>query len=329
MATFRKRGSKWQVQVRRGDAPPTSKSFITRRDAELWALEIERAIERGQLVTQPPRGKAPTLAEFLQRYLDQITPTKRSAYVEGYRIKKIMRHPLAKRVAYSLTAGQISAYRDERLLEVSGETVRQDLVLLRQVIDVARREWGLQVINNPVDDVRKPKPSKPRQRRLEYVDLRRIVAAFRSTRNPVIAEVFRFALSTGMRRGEILRAVWSNVDWHRSVLTIPVTKNGHPRSIPLSRGSMRQLNRLRVEAAGDDRIFPTTENAVRLAWQRLKKRSGVKDFRFHDLRHEAVSRFFEVGLSLPEVALISGHKDPRQLMRYTHLDAANIAKKLL
>lgn len=75
-------------------------------------------------------------------------------------------------------------------------------------------------------------------------------------------------------------------------------------------------------------IFPVSANALQLAWQRLKKRQGMPNLRFHDLRHEAISRLFERGLSLPEVALISGHKDPRMLLRYTHLRAEDLAKKL-
>ena len=69
-------------------------------------------------------------------------------------------------------------------------------------------------------------------------------------------------------------------------------------------------------------------NAVRLAWERLKWRVGIVDLRFHDLRHEAISRFFEYGLSVPEVALISGHKDTRMLFRYTHLKPEDVAEKL-
>jgi integrase len=69
-------------------------------------------------------------------------------------------------------------------------------------------------------------------------------------------------------------------------------------------------------------------NAVRLALERLKRRAGVFGLRFHDLRHEAVSRFFAKGLNMPEVAAISGHRDPRMLMRYTHPKAAEIAVKL-
>ena len=67
---------------------------------------------------------------------------------------------------------------------------------------------------------------------------------------------------------------------------------------------------------------------MRLNWSRIVKKAGITDLHFHDLRHEAISRFFEKGLSIPEVSLISGHKDVRQLMRYTHLKINNLINKL-
>jgi integrase len=91
-------------------------------------------------------------------------------------------------------------------------------------------------------------------------------------------------------------------------------------------GQARELiNSLEVRG---DYLLPTTDVALRLGWDRLVKRAGIKDLRFHDLRHEAISRFFELGLNMAEVALISGHKDPKMLFRYTHLRAENIAAKL-
>ena len=74
--------------------------------------------------------------------------------------------------------------------------------------------------------------------------------------------------------------------------------------------------------------FPVSPNAVRLCWNRMIKRSGIHDLHFHDLRHEAISRFFEKGLSIPEVSLVSGHKDIRQLMKYTHLKIGKIIEKI-
>jgi integrase len=80
--------------------------------------------------------------------------------------------------------------------------------------------------------------------------------------------------------------------------------------------------------AAGERVFPLSPNAVRLAWERVKRRAGIDDLHFHDLRHEAISRFFELGLSIPEVALISGHRDFKMLFRYTHLRPGDVAKKL-
>jgi len=124
---------------------------------------------------------------------------------------------------------------------------------------------------------------------------------------------------------QIRYARWSDLDWDTSTLHIPITKNGFSRTIPLTQLALETLKSLPQD---DERIFPITGNAVRLAWQHLKKRVGIEDLHFHDLRHEAISRFFEMGLSVPEVALISGHRDYRMLFRYTHLRAEDVAKKL-
>jgi integrase len=75
-------------------------------------------------------------------------------------------------------------------------------------------------------------------------------------------------------------------------------------------------------------VFNVSANAVRLAWGRATRKASVSDLRFHDLRHEAISAFFEMGLSVPEVALISGHKDARTLFRYTHLKPEDVALKI-
>jgi integrase len=138
-----------------------------------------------------------------------------------------------------------------------------------------------------------------------------------------------FGLETAMRRGEVLNAHWRDVDFTKRVLHIPRTKNGHPRSIPLTATALNLLaRRFDEQAVAGDRIFPTTEDAVKMAWRRIMARARLPDFRYHDLRHEAVSRFFELGLTVPEVALISGHRDPRMLARYTHLRPENVAEKL-
>jgi integrase len=158
---------------------------------------------------------------------------------------------------------------------------------------------------------------------LEEGDFTRLADAICSKSAWYLRPLITLAIETGMRRGELRSIRWKDVDQTARTIRILKTKNGHPRTIPLTPKAIEILASLERK---DERVFPVTPNAVRLAWERLRKRAGLEDLRLHDLRHEAVSRFFEYGLTVPEVALISGHHDPRMLSRYTHLRPEKVAK---
>ena len=133
------------------------------------------------------------------------------------------------------------------------------------------------------------------------------------------------AVETGMRRGEILGIRWEHFDHERRCLLIPQTKNGHARTIPLSQRAGSILDSIeRTEPSA----FPISANAFRLSWERVKKKAGIIDLHFHDLRHEAISRFFEMGMTVPEVASLSGHRTLSMLMRYAHAHNQSIQAKL-
>ena len=180
---------------------------------------------------------------------------------------------------------------------------------------------------NPVDRVKMPPSSPARNRRLESGEFDRLEEAAKLTKNPHIWPVIVFAIETGMRRGEILGLRWEHVDLDRRIAFLPLTKNGSSREVPLSTKAVEVLARQR-QRNDTPSPFPVTPNGFRLAWDRLRSRAGLSDLRFHDLRHEAISRFFELGLNIPEVAVISGHKDPRMLFRYTHLRAVDLVNRL-
>ncbi|CAJ0707574.1 site-specific integrase [Ralstonia mannitolilytica] len=153
-----------------------------------------------------------------------------------------------------------------------------------------------------------------------------------------VIPVMDLALETGMRRGEMLGLRWWQVSFDGRAVQLTDTKNGSPRGVALSLKAIAILKAVQQMAYGstvaindpDERpVFPdVTPNALKLAFKRMLERAGVENFHFHDLRHEATSRFFEKGLSPVEVASITGHKDTRMLMRYTHLDASKLADKL-
>ena len=122
-----------------------------------------------------------------------------------------------------------------------------------------------------------------------------------------------FAVETGRERGEILGLRWEHVDLERRISFLPLTKNGSSTEVPLSTKAAQVLAGQRQR--NDTTLpFPVTSNGFRLAWVRLRRRASLSDLRFHDLRHEAISRFFGLGLNIPAVAVISGHKDPQDAL---------------
>ena len=195
-------------------------------------------------------------------------------------------------------------------------TFVRELNLIRHLFSVAIKEWGF-AINNPCKMIAKPIVINRRERRLSVSEYNFLVKG----NYPQLKQrnIIELAIETGMRRGEILNIKTEHINGQ--TLLIPETKNGHPRTIPLTK---RALNILELS----NLPFAYTPNALRLAWERLKKNGNITDLHFHDLRHEAISRFFEKGLNIPEVALISGHKDVRMLFRYTHLKANDLLTKL-
>ncbi|TAL82095.1 MAG: site-specific integrase [Beijerinckiaceae bacterium] len=327
MATIRKRGERWQAQVRLQGHAPLAKTFRHKSDAEAWARQQEVAIERGEIQSARRSLRAYVLSDLLARYESEVTPCKRGAASELYRIKTLKAASIASLPLDKVTSNTLALYRDQRLLEVSGPSVRRELAILQHCLEVARKEWGVPLVHNPVEAVSKPQSAKSRTRRLTSEDAQKLAHGLQKTRNRLLADIVRFAIVTGMRRGELLSLSWANVDMNARTAHLPDTKNGESRTVPLSPNALSVLTRQK-RFDGEDSVFPMTGNAVRLAWERLKKRAGVEDLRFHDLRHEAISRFFELGLSVPEVSAISGHKDTRMLMRYTHLKPENIAQKL-
>ncbi|MDC3370580.1 site-specific integrase [Alphaproteobacteria bacterium] len=169
--------------------------------------------------------------------------------------------------------------------------------------------------------------ARQRQRRLNKGEYERLEQASHLTLNPHIWPIVVFAIETGMRRSEILGLTWDNISLELQLAYLPFTKNGTSREVPLSTKAVQVLSNQRSRQ-DTPTPFPVNANAFRLAWERLRKRAELCDLRFHDLRHEAISRFFEMGLSIPEVAVISGHKDARMLFRYTHLRAEDLVNKI-
>ena len=325
MATIRKRKDKYQALVRLSSHPTVSKTFTLKSDARTWARETEIQIQKGNFDTAYKPIKE-TLRGILERYLIEVTPKKKSPEVEAIKIKRLLREPIAARPFSSLKPFHFVEFRDERSKKVSGTTTLKDLALLSHAIEIATKEWGLPLNANPVRQITKPKQNKPRNRRLEDNEEERLLRFCSQSQNHWLLPVVLMAIETAMRRGEILGLTWTDVEMEKRTLHLPITKNGDSRMVPLSIRAGQVLDGLPRDITG--KVFPVTTMALRGLWDRACKRANIEDLNFHDLRHEATSRFFEKGLNVIEVASITGHKDPSMLMRYTHLRAEDLAVKL-
>ena len=325
MAAITKRKDGWYVQIRRKGFAPIYKTLPTKAEATAWAREHEARIDQRCAPMDLRNLRTTKLSDIIERYRREVTPRKRSAASEDLRLRKMLRAPMAAVSMATLSPAVISAYRDERLLTVKPGTVRRELSLLCHMIDRAMREWDLGIIQNPVKMVSRPVANDSRDRRLGAGELVRLKKALVGCRNPILEQVVMFAIETALRRGEIVDLDWRHLNLAQRTVHIPHTKTGKPRTIPLTDGALAILDALPSRTG---RVFPVSTDALKNGWNRLRIRAGLPDLRFHDLRHESISRFAEMGLTTPELALISGHRDIRMLSRYTHLRPADLALKL-
>ncbi len=330
MAALRKRKgpngrNAWQVQIVRQGFPAQYRTFNTKEQAESWARITEAAMDEG-LWRDRSEGDRTTLREALVRYEREITPGKASQDSERSRIRTVSGSFLGDLALSRITGRQVADYirwRGEG--GASANTVRLDLTLLSHLYSVARSAWGMEYLVNPVPLAKLARPKVPRGRErrfLEGEETRLLEAA-----SPAFGVVIRWALATAMRRGEIAGLRWEHVDRPRRSVLLPLTKNGEARSVPLSPEALSILEGLprRIDGA----VFGLSPNAIELAWRRAVTKAGIMGLRFHDLRHEAISRLFEeTDLDVMEIRAITGHKTLQMLARYTHLRTHRLADRL-
>lgn len=341
MATIVKTPSgTWKALIRKQGWPTKAKTFRTRRDADDWARRTEDSMVRGVYIERGPSERM-LLADALLRYLAEVTPLKKSATQRAERVRAAtLTANLGKYSLAALDPELVASYRDKRLAQgKSASTVRLELALLGHLFTVAIKEWRLGLARNPVSIIRKPTPARGRDRRLSATDELRLRAAVGQHANPMMTWIFEIALETGMRAGEIIGLRMSQVDLARRIVRLSDTKNNSARTVPLTKSAQLSFSKSLsnpIRPADCDLVFfgepgrdgvrrPYNFNKV---WLGIKRKLGISDLRFHDLRHEAVSRLVEAGLSDQEVSAISGHKSMQMLKRYTHLRAEDLVGRL-
>jgi len=274
------------------------------------------------------------LSDALTMYEDKISRQKKGYQQEKYRIASLKKSPLGTLRINNITNIDIVKFRDDRLSQISTKikkpispaSVRLELYLLSNLFEICRIEWGL-CENNPVKNIRKPRESQSRDRILSNRENKKILSYAIQHKNIELYSIVVIALETAMRQGEILSLKWEHIDLNRRVAHLPDTKNGTKRDVPLSRKAHAVLTRLNVKNTG--LVFQYTSSGLKSTWRYMTNKLSIENLHFHDLRHTAITRLFELGtLNMMEIASISGHKSLSMLKRYTHISARKLVQKL-
>ncbi len=326
MATITKRGDgQWQAKIRKKGYKPRSKTFSIKAQAGKWSRLVESEMDRGVFLSSN-EAENTIFSELIARYKKEVFPEKKSQQDLLSRMNTI-ESALGHLSLASITPLTIKEYRDYRLETVSSGSVRKELSFISVLLTLCQKEWDIYLPRgNPVSSIRIPPPNKARNRRLESNEEEIIMEAAREYGGP-IADIIQIAINTAMRRSEIAALNWKNINLENKTATLFDTKNGEDRTIPFNTTVISILQKTPRNISSS--VYSIKPDSISQAFERICDRAGIKNLRFHDLRHEATSRFFEMGLNIMEVAAITGHKDLAMLKRYTHLRAEDLARKLL
>ncbi|WP_286730247.1 MULTISPECIES: site-specific integrase [unclassified Thiomonas] len=327
--------------------PSASKTFDLKSDAESWARELEREAQRGNIAALRQDAQRVTVGEVMDRYLAGPVQAMKSAKDVRTRLSRA-RERFGAHYLSNVRGVDLSAWRDDLLQEgLAPQTVIHHINALSALFSFVEKDLSIDLpAGNPARKVRKPAAPKGRDRRLRPGELEALLQAATSTGRVVgLREVFILAVETSMRLGELLGLEWSRIDLAKCTAHLVDTKNGESRTVALSVAAMGALRALPRRI--DGRVFGwAAADSFEKAWTRCKTRArrlyeadcaaqGIKpdpaflaDLRFHDLRHEAISRLFEKGLGIMKVSKMSGHKSLQMLGRYTHVDAQKLAPEL-
>lgn len=327
MATIRKRNGKFQVQIRIKGLQSITRTFRTKSEALTWSRVTEVDRYNGHEKQIQSTGNTETVGSLLERYYVEFLSKRYWYNRECSILRRFQRSDLYNIKIDELKEGDVARYRDQRLKSVKPATVVRELSIGSHCLTVAQSEWGIRLSANVFKTVRKPKVRNSRERRISQEEWDRIIETDGRRGTKAMIHIIELAVETAMRKGELLRAKWTDVNFTQSTLHIPKTKNEYPRTIPLTPKAIRILHALKGHD-GQEKIISVNYNTLASWWADLRVKAKIKDLRWHDLRHEGISRHFEHGLSVPEVAMISGHRDYQMLRRYTHIKPENVAEKL-
>jgi integrase len=350
MASIFKTANGWRAMVRRKGQKAQSEYFDTKQDAERWARSKEVGLDNGIVQAANP-GR--TWRE-MKVVFDKFSPPVDAQQARNHkRLEKSIGH-----WRMDVKWPQILAYvtlRERK--KILPSTINNDLQTIRGLVrKAAIYEGNVQSVMPFLEEMKlaimnltamgRISETRKRERRIEEAEVKKLLEYWHQHPNqkaaPILPDIVQFAIATGMRRAEICRLKRSDLDTAKRMIWVrdrkdPKKKKGNHQFVPLLKGPykfegvaidpMAILSRQKVDPANPDLFFPFHPDFLTHSVHNAAEGANITDLRFHDLRHEGISRMFEFGYAIPEVALVSGHNSWKMLQRYTKLNPVDLHKR--
>jgi integrase len=295
------------------------------------ARETESAIKgdmvRGEFEINRNGKKVLTLNEMWAKYLPWAQEHKKTWKCDQFNFKNHLEPRFGRKPLNSISSLDVERMKVEmkKSLNKQGRpfsqaTIKHQIVLLNRLYNLARR-WGIYHGENPVDKVEKPRLDNLRTEFLNEEETERLLATLEKWPCRESASFVKFTLYTGLRRSELFRLIWDDVDFERGLIRLRTPKGGKTQTIPISNQALEVLKGLTPTSSF---VFPGKNGAQRTdfkgPWIRIRQAAGLPaNFRFHGLRHHFASALVSAGYDLLVVQKLLTHKDSRTTQRYAHL----------
>ena len=326
MATIVKRGDTWRAQIRRAGCKALSGSFSKKALAEKWVREREAEIEEGRFVKEDP-----DFGVLMQRYIDEILPVKPMQRSHVATMRTLKRKVIGTKVSEIDATWMLEFAKGHT---IAPSTLAQKFTFLGMVLRTADTFWGVRPDWDEWNRGRKGLTgmgligrSTERDRRVTEDEIELVLDSMQS--GLPMEDLVRFAVGSAMRLSEVTRIQWADLNVFNKTVVIrdrkhPRKKRGNHQTVPLL-GQTFEI--VKQQMKWKPEIFPYDPNSISAAWHRATVRAGLEDLRWHDLRHEGISRLFEQGYGVEQVAIVSGHSDWGMLKRYTHLKPESLHRE--
>ena len=338
MATFNKLPSGyWRAQVRR-KGQYVSRTHRLKAEAENWAIDAERALTTGMSPNAVSIDRKTSFATLIELHINDLKEVGRPVLRSKAMCLEKLKRDIGHEKLIALTRERLITYGKARANQGAGPvTLAMDLGYIRTILVHAAAVHGVEV---PTEQVMLARVAlrrlglvgkgDERDRRPTQNELDLIIDYYEHNPRQMIpvGRLVKFAVATAMRQNEICSLLWSDVDLSTCIATVrdrkdPRRKAGNDQRVPLLNttgyDAVGLLKEQRALALGGDRVFPYNGKSLGTAFRRSCRELKIEDLHFHDLRHEATSRLFEAGFDVPEVSLVTGHKDWKMLRRYLNL----------